>query len=117
MRQILFAFLFLTVSAFAQEKNKQIIIKGTINGDTKGFNKVYCYGEGIPKGLDKDGKILMKEIGFNSNGKSAIENELKLLFGFQMDWPIRNFINFGCEIALSIGHSLGSRTIKGKWCK
>jgi len=24
----------------------------------------------------------MKEIGFDSNGKSAIENELKLLFGF-----------------------------------
>jgi thiol-disulfide isomerase/thioredoxin len=51
MRQILFAFLFLTINAFAQEKNEQIIIKGTIKGDTKGFNKVYCYGEGIPKGL------------------------------------------------------------------
>ncbi|MES2284872.1 MAG: TlpA disulfide reductase family protein [Bacteroidota bacterium] len=51
MRYILLAFLSIAVSTYAQEKNEQIIIKGTIKGDNKGFNKVYCYGEGIPKGL------------------------------------------------------------------
>ncbi|MGB3946575.1 MAG: TlpA disulfide reductase family protein [Bacteroidia bacterium] len=40
----------MAVRIFAQE-NSELIIKGLINGDTKGFNKVYCYGEGVPKGL------------------------------------------------------------------
>lgn len=51
MRYILLAFLSIAVNTYAQGNKEQIIIKGTINGDTKGFNKVYCYGEGIPKGL------------------------------------------------------------------
>lgn len=51
MKYILMVFFFFTIGSYAQEQKKEIVVKGIINGDTKGYNKVYCYGEGVPKGL------------------------------------------------------------------
>jgi thiol-disulfide isomerase/thioredoxin len=38
----------------AQEKPGQLHFKVAIGGDTKGFNKVYCYGDGIPQELSQE---------------------------------------------------------------
>lgn len=48
MKYILLIVLLTGITVFAQKKlPKQIIITGTISGDTKGYNKVYCYGTGV----------------------------------------------------------------------
>lgn len=49
MKYILVIALLTGTTVSAQKKaQKQIIITGTISGDTKGYNKVYCYGTGVP---------------------------------------------------------------------
>lgn len=41
------AFLHVGIGAYSQEKNQEVIIKGTIRGDNKGFDEVICMGEGV----------------------------------------------------------------------
>ena len=93
MKYILFVLLAIALSVHAQDKNQQLVIKGTIHGDNKGFTKVYCYGEGIPKGLVQEMK--------NDTFEFILQFEQPIypLFYTEYDRKVKNgYVPFGLPV-------------------